>query len=112
MEIVLETNNEHNATIIKAEGRLDAITVTDFEEKVVPLSVSGTQNLIIDFSNLVYISSAGLRAILKIAKGCKEKSCKLVLCSLSKEVSEVFKISGFDLIVNIKSDLESALACI
>jgi len=110
MEIILDTNTEQNATIIKTSGRLDAVTVNDFEEKVIPLTDSESTTFVIDFSNLVYISSAGLRAILKMAKGCKQKSSRLILCSLSKEVSEVFKISGFDLIVNIKNDLNSALA--
>ncbi len=111
MEITLDNSNA-DVVVIKSNGRIDAMTVSEFEEKTLPLSDTENKAFILDFSNLVYISSAGLRSILKFAKDCKSKSKELLICGLCKEVSEVFKISGFDLILNIKDDLSSAISSV
>lgn len=109
MEIVINTSPENNISVIEVEGRIDALSVGEFEEKIIPqCSVDGISGYVIDFAKLVYISSAGLRAILKVAKLCKEHSRKIAICNLSQEVKEVFKISGFDLIITVCDDLESA----
>ncbi len=110
MEVIVNAPSDDKNEIIEVSGRIDAITVGDFEEKVLPLcsSEENASAFIIDFSKLVYISSAGLRAILKIAKSCNEKGKKMAVCNLSPDVREVFKISGFDLIITVCDDLESA----
>ena len=54
-----------------------------------------------DFEKLVYISSAGLRAILLTAKSLGNLNAKLALCSLSDQIREIFEISGFDKIITI-----------
>ncbi len=109
MEITLNNNQASGVTIVKASGRIDAVSVSGFEEQTLPLSESGDNALVLDFSELIYISSAGLRAILKLAKKCKALNKKLLICGLCNEVLEVFKISGFDLILDIKTDLNAAI---
>ncbi len=114
MEIVINTSVDSDTIqIISVEGRLDALSVGEFEEKVVPLcTTEGIKSYIIDFSKLVYISSAGLRAILKVAKNCKENSRKMAVCNLSPDVKDVFKISGFDLIVTVCDDIDQAKSAV
>ena len=68
------------------------------------------RSVVLDFANLTYISSAGLRAILLIAKSLGAKKGELVLCNLSKRIAEVFSISGFDKILSIYATREEALA--
>ncbi len=109
MEIVIDEANAKGISIIHVDGRVDALNAGSFEEKMLPLCQSETKGFIIDFSKLVYISSAGLRAILKMAKQCKSVKKKIVICNLAAEVQEVFKISGFDLIIKICKDTESAM---
>ena len=52
-----------------------------------------------DFEDLAYISSAGLRVILLVSKQLQRKNTKFGVCSLSSSISEVFQISGFDKII-------------
>ncbi len=110
MEIVIDAPNEHGVEIIHVEGRIDALNAGSFEEKIIPLCQNDVKSFVIDFSKLVYISSAGLRAILKMAKQCKSVNKKIVICNLASEVKEVFKISGFDLIIKICENLETAVS--
>lgn len=114
MDIVIDTLPDNGSiSVIEVEGRMDALSVGEFEEKIVPqCSVEGITGFIIDFSKLVYISSAGLRAILKVAKQCKELGRKVAICNLSADVHEVFKISGFDLIITVCENLESAKSAV
>lgn len=108
MEIHLNDSSMTGTKIISLNGRLDALSSESLEEKVNPLTQNdNTNSLIFDLAGLEYISSAGLRVFLKTAKSCKNTSKKMFLCGLSENVSEVFKISGFDLILEIKPDLNS-----
>lgn len=108
MEIQLNDNTISGTEIISISGRLDALSSSALEEKIDPLTHKDTtSSLVFDLAGLEYISSAGLRVLLKTAKNCKNTSKKMFLCGLTKNVSEVFKISGFDLILDIKPDLNS-----
>ena len=108
MEILLYDSSMNGTEIISLKGRLDAISSSELEEKVEPLTLNDSKStLILELTGLEYISSAGLRVILKTAKNCKNNSKKLFLCGLTKNVYDIFKLSGFDLILNIKPDLNS-----
>ena len=69
----------------------------------------GTKNLILDFAGLDYISSAGLRMVLVVAKRLKQESGLLVLCGMQPHVREVFDISGFLAILNVEPTRSEAL---
>jgi len=64
---------------------------------------------ILDLNGLDYISSAGLRVILLLAKNLKAKKGKLSLCSVSGPVKDVFMISGFSTIIPTHDNRASAL---
>ncbi len=102
---------------VTPEGRLDGTNSRDFEDSVLrqlrtadQASQEGQYKVLIDMGKLDYVSSAGLRAILLIAKTLKTQRSNLVLCSLSPRIREVFKISGFDRIVPIHDSLQDAHA--
>jgi anti-sigma B factor antagonist len=65
--------------------------------------------MIIDFKNLDYISSAGLRVILKATKALKREDGKIMLCDMQDYVKEVFEISGFDSLLPIVGSMGDAL---
>jgi len=99
-------------TILKPVGRLDSHTAPGFEQEVLGALASGTTRMLIDFSELQYVSSAGLRIVLIAAKKLKATGGKLALCSLSESIAEVFNISGFSSILNIQPDQAAALAAL
>lgn len=107
MEIRKEKHG--SISIFKVLGRLDSNTSPDFEKEITEVIDNGGQNIVIDFETLDYISSAGLRVILKTAKTLKQSAGKLVLCSMKDYVREVFEISGFDSILPIVATKEDAL---
>lgn len=75
--------------------RLDSVTAPDFENKLNGLIGQGLKKIIVNFSALEYISSAGLRVLLVATKKLKETNGKFLICSLQGMVKEVFKMSGF-----------------
>ncbi len=107
MEINIE---QHEAIqIFKLNGRLDSNTSPDFEEKIFNAISDGSKSMILDFKDIDYISSAGLRVILKATKALKREEGKLMLCSMQDYVKEVFEISGFDSFLPIVSTVDDAL---
>jgi len=100
------------ATVLDAVGRIDSVTATALEEKLLGLLKEGPQALIIDFARVDYISSAGLRVLLMAAKQSKAAHCKFALCSLKAQVRDVFDISGFGTIIALHPDRDSALAAV
>lgn len=91
MEIKQEKNG--TALTIALSGRLDAVTAPDFD-KVVQNDLAGVTDLTLDFSELVYVASAGLRVLLLAQKRMKKQgSMKLV--HVSKDVKDVLEMTGF-----------------
>ena len=95
--------------VITLEGSLDAQSEKEFQDNVIESVQSGEKSILLDFSNVAYVSSAGLRAILIIAKQQKESGGRLAACGLQESVAEIFSVSGFDAIVDVYSDLESGI---
>ena len=65
--------------------------------------------MLIDFKSLDYISSAGLRVLIMVAKKLKAAQGSLVLCNLDEKIYEVFNVSGFTAIFDICTTQEEAL---
>ena len=82
-----------NAETLALEGRLDTLTAPELETEISAILPS-VQTLILDMEKLDYISSAGLRVILKTQKAL-EKKAGLKLTHVCNEVKEVFDITGF-----------------
>ncbi|MDJ0801223.1 MAG: STAS domain-containing protein [Desulfobacterales bacterium] len=110
MEIT-ETRHD-NYSVFKLNGRLDSNTAMGFEQKLFECIEGGNQRLILDFKDLDYISSAGLRVILKATKNLKNADGKLVLCAMQDYVKEVFEISGFDSFLPIVPTVDDAVKAI
>lgn len=110
MEINTETRN--GALIARASGRIDGANARDFEAAVQSAIHECEGPVIIDCADLSYISSAGLRAILLIAKTLGKRGVKFALCSLSAPIAEIFQISGFDQIISTHPSQAEALEAV
>lgn len=88
-----------NAEVLALDGRLDSLTAPELEAEIDSLLPS-VQSLTLDMERLYYISSAGLRVILKTHKAL-EKKAGLKLAHVSQEVNEIFTITGFSDFLNI-----------
>ena len=107
MEIV--EKKQDDIQVFRIKGRLDSRTSPEFEEKIAESFKNGANKMLFDFSDLEYISSAGLRVILKAAKDMKRVNGAVVLCSMQDYVKEVFEIAGFDTFLPIEPTFEEAM---
>lgn len=99
---------EHRV-ILRLQGRLDVASSPLLERKLSNLIEEEHTHLLLDFSRIDYLSSAGMRVLLAAAKKLTSKKGELVLFSLTDEVSEVIKMAGFDKIFSIVSSEKEAL---
>ena len=97
----ITVNDKNDITVIAFTGNLDTNTAPDAEEEINDLIEKGTEKILIDFENLGYISSAGLRLLLKTGKQLSSKGGGVRICNLNVTVKEVFDMSGFSMIFNI-----------
>jgi anti-anti-sigma factor len=105
----IDTTKEENAVVMSLKGRLDAGGSTEFETRLSDCISKGDHNFLLNFKDLEYISSAGLRSILAASKKPKERNGKILLAGLQGPVEEVFKISGFLSIFRVFTTAEAAL---
>ncbi len=108
----MDVTTERHDDVLSADvgGRIDGSNVVQFEEAIRTAIEDSDRAVIMDFGKLVYISSAGLRAVLLTAKSLHSRDAKLLLCSLSGPIREVFEISGFDKILPIHPSRAEALS--
>lgn len=106
--------NEHvgDVLVVKIAGRLDSSTAQGAEDNFAQLLGKHSPHLALDMSQLDYISSAGLRVLLVVAKKLQQAKGKMVLFGLVPNVREVFSISGFDKIFTIEPDQATALTSV
>lgn len=95
---------------VALRGRLDSVTSASLEKSLQSLFETNGSRILLDFSALNYVSSAGLRVVLMAAKRAKQAQGRLVLCGLLPHVREVFEISGFLKILDVVDDRAAALA--
>lgn len=103
----LEMVNKGSHLLVVASGKLDAVTSDNFTEAV-SAGLDNTDNVIVDFKELEYISSSGLRSLLLIAKKAAAKKGFFAVCGLQGPVMDVFKMSGFDKMLKIFDTPETA----
>ena len=96
--------------ILEIEGNLDTGTSGDAEKALMAMIENGASKILIDCSALDYVSSAGLRVFLFIAKQLKAKDGGFRICGLNETVQEVFDISGFSSIFDVRTDADTALS--
>ncbi|MBO4750200.1 MAG: STAS domain-containing protein [Lachnospiraceae bacterium] len=85
---------------VKLSGRLDTVTAPQLEGAIRE-SIDGVTNLSFDFTELEYISSAGLRVLLAAQK-IMNKQGDMVVKNVSAEVNEIFEVTGFTDILSIE----------
>lgn len=87
--------------ILRLRGRLDAISSPCVEIKIFEHVNDAKCKLLLDFSGIDYLSSAGLRMLLSITKKIKALSGRVILFSITQNVMEILKMSGFDHVLEI-----------
>ena len=91
----IEQSKKGEADLVALAGRLDVNTAPELDECLRRLVDQGARCVILDFSRLEYMGSAGLRSILALGRMLQALQGKLVLCGASGIVKNVLVMSGF-----------------
>lgn len=94
--------------IVGLRGRLDASSSPGVEKQLQAL-IQGEDRLVLDFSELTYISSLGLRVLIVVAKNVQKVNGKLALAGLNDHIYEIFRIAHFTSIFSIYPSCEEAV---
>ena len=85
---------------VSLKGRLDTANSGEVSQDLLG-SLNGVKQLVLDFTDLVYISSSGLRILLQLVKQLKGQQGELIVRHVSKEIMDVFKMTGFSSLLKI-----------
>jgi len=96
-----QVEEKGDVIVIRVSGRLDAASSPQLEKKINSIIDSGHFKLVLNFSGVEYLSSAGMRLMLSVSKKLKHLEGKVVACSLNDEVMEVIKMAGFHQILEL-----------
>lgn len=96
------------ALIVGLQGRLDSTNSAAVEKEI--FEQLGSGHVVMDASKLDYISSAGLRVVLVVAKKLQREEAKFILSGMQPHIRDVFDISGFLTILTTADNRDAALA--
>ena len=92
---MIEITEENEGMKAIFEGRLDTPTAVKAQQEITPLLENADKTIILDCTNLQYISSSGLRLFLTIRKETSAKGGKVIIENINEEIRKVFMMTGF-----------------
>ena len=108
--MTIESTQNGPNVVLKVIGRMDAGNAQAFEEACTKWVNQGTKTLIIDMSELAYVSSMGLRAFVVVGKLLQQKGGTLRLSAITGLVKQVFEITRLSSAFPMHDSVEAALA--
>ena len=106
----IQDKQVNGVTILTLNGSIDAMTAPKITEYIQALISKGNINLIADFKDVDYTSSAGLRVLLGAIKDTRAQSGDMRLAGVQPDVLKVLNLSGFTNILKMFDDLDTAVA--
>ena len=98
--MTIEKNLNGTELNVKVIGRLDTVTAPGLEASLKE-SFDGVTKLVLDFAELEYLSSAGLRVLLAFQKAMNKKG-EMILRNVNETINEIFEVTGFVDILTIE----------
>ena len=106
----IQTSKQNDVEIVSLNGELDTNTSLEAETHLNELRAAGVKKILLNFAELDFISSAGLRVLLANAQELINVGGELRVCNLNADVQEVFDISGFSTLLNVFENEAGALS--
>ena len=91
----LRQDTAGSVDVLEVIGRVDSTTAPALQERLSSVMTAPQAKVLIDFTRLEYISSAGFRVLLLAAKRADEAGSRFVLCGISGKVRQLFDLGGF-----------------
>ena len=105
----IREDRQQGVVIVAPEGRIDSTTSAALDQHLLALAGAGERRVVVDLAGVDYISSAGLRVMLMLAKRTRESGGALVLCALGASVRQVFELAGFLPLFTVEPARDDAL---
>jgi len=94
--MVTTTQEFKHCHLIKVTGRVDSSTATAFSQALEKANEAGQFKIVVDMSELEYMSSAGFRALLSSQRNCKRYNRgEVVLVAIPERIREALELAGF-----------------
>jgi len=110
MALVAKNSRFDLAVVVRLEGRVDGETAGDLTHACQQSVQPGDRHMILDFTNVEYISSAGLSAVLGAGKQMSAQDGDLLIFGLNPRLKNVFTISGFSALFPLCESEQEAFA--
>ena len=107
--MTINEEREHGVVVISPVGRVDSTTSPRLDQCLAGLGAAGEARVVVDFSGVDYISSAGLRVMLSLAKRTKDLKGHVALFAMSDSVRQVFELAGFMPLFAVTATREDAV---
>ena len=105
----MEQEQQGNVLILRISGRLDSLSSQEMEARIEKLIAQGETRILLDFTGVDYLSSAGMRMILATYKKVQGVLGQFALCSVGDGVMDILKMSGFDTLLHVYPTKEEAI---
>ena len=101
MEVIIEKQNEVVTAFLK--GRLDTLAAQEVSAQIERLTESALGIIVLDCTEMTYISSSGLRLFLTLRKAAEEKGGRIIVRGINNDIRSVFMMTGFLSLFDIQS---------
>lgn len=105
----LSFENVGDVLVVKPVGRLDSNTAPDAETSILGKIDGGENRVVMDFTSLDYISSAGLRVVLMAAKRLRKAEGAFTVFGMNERIHDVFQMSGFLSLLIVRENRDAAI---
>ena len=109
MTIEVTWERQDGVAIGIVRGRIDSSRTDEFQSKLESGMEAEDRALVLDFEQVSYINSSGLRVGLRIAKQCRASGKQFGICNLSDATRDIVAISGFDQVIPVYESRTRAL---
>jgi anti-sigma B factor antagonist len=113
--VELSERRTGRAVVLAPAGRIDMGTADQLRDRLIPMVTAAAkagESVVLDFSGVDYISSAGLRVLMLAAKEARASGGKIAVAALQPLVNEIFQISRFDKVLPCHAGVDEALAAV
>ncbi len=101
---------EGDVTVFLPHGRIDTLAADDMDQTLQAAVAGGSHKIVVDMSEVEYISSAGLRTLAAVLVKSRAEGGDMKLAALNTRVTRVFRIIGFDVLMSVHETPEAAIA--
>lgn len=111
MDLKQETREQ--SLIVAPKGVIDHESVSAFEEQLLSAlktAADSSYSLIIDMKDVEYMSTVGLRVLMRVSKRAREASVDVKVANMNPCMREIFQISRFDKVISVFDSVDAAIA--